>query len=166
MLPQNEWNFGQIFNTLILRSFHSNWLGDPCNKVSRVPRYRPDHPTHRRCRRHLARPDSIAVIRGVTTLPLVGDFEMVIDGQRLTYIRPVHVADQPSLSGVQERGTGVLTGKAIKLQGGASGQGYSYTSAYQGQLDGGGASLNGEQIWTSAKSPSPFHRSCQITLNR
>jgi hypothetical protein len=105
-------------------------------------------------------------IPGVSTLPLVGDFEMAIDGSRLTYTRPVHITDQASLSGVQERGTGMLNGNAIKLQGGASGQGYNYTSAYQGQIDGGHANLNGEQIWTWSKSPSSFHRGCQITLNR
>ena len=105
-------------------------------------------------------------IPGVTSLPLRGDFDMVTDGSRLTYNRPVHVADQAALSGVREQGTGTLTGNSIRLQGGASGPGYSYTSAYSGQMESRRALLAGEQIWTTSKAGAPFHRDCHITLTR
>jgi hypothetical protein len=106
------------------------------------------------------------VIPGANTLPLVGDFEMVMDGSRLTYERPVHNADKTSLSGVEERGVGELNGNAITLRGGASSQGYSYTAIYQGQIEGGHAVLTGEQVWTLAKASVPFHRGCRITSSR
>jgi hypothetical protein len=34
---QNGWNFWRTFNTLILRSFHWNWPGYPCNAVTTAP---------------------------------------------------------------------------------------------------------------------------------
>ena len=78
---------------------------------------------------------------GTTTL--VGYFEMTIDGTRLTYSRPVHNANSPTLSGVMELGHGSLTGNEIQLQGGAASKGYSYTSTYQGHMDGDHAGPDG-----------------------
>jgi len=100
---------------------------------------------------------------GLTTKPLVGNFEMTTNGTRLTYSRPVHIADSASLSGAEESGTGILTGNAIKLQGAASGKEYSYTASYQGRIGNGYADLAGEQVWTTSKS-AQFHRACHIIL--
>lgn len=104
------------------------------------------------------------VVPGLTTKPLVGDFEMSTNGTRLTYSRPVHKADLASLSGVAESGEGILAGNVIKLQGGAAGKGYSYTAIYQGRIEGGYANLAGEQVWTTSNLPKPFHRACHVTL--
>jgi hypothetical protein len=73
------------------------------------------------------------------------------------------MADSPSLSGVEESGAGMLNGNEIKLQGGASGRGYSYTASYQGEIESGYVNLAGEQVWTASKS-GQFHRACHITL--
>ena len=103
-------------------------------------------------------------VPGVTTKPLVGDFEMSTNGSRLTYSRPVHKADLAAISGVAESGEGMLTRSAIKLQGGAAGKGYSYTAIYQGRIEDGYANLTGEQVWTTSSLSQPFHRACHITL--
>jgi len=101
---------------------------------------------------------------GTTTL--VGTFEMTIDGTRLTYSRPVHNTDSATLSGVMELGHGSLSGNDIRLEGGATSKGYSYTSTYQGHMDGDHAVLTGEQVWTAPNLPQPYHRDCRITLKR
>ena len=105
-------------------------------------------------------------IPGLITKPLVGNFEMSTNGIHLTYVRPVHNPDSASLSGVVETGAGVLTGADVKLQGGAAARGYSYTSTYQGRIEGGFAALSGEQVWTATGLSQPFHRACSISLRR
>jgi hypothetical protein len=100
------------------------------------------------------------------TATLIGAFEMTIEGSRLTYSRPVHNADSATLSGVMELGHGSLTGNDIQLQGGAAAKGYSYTSTYQGHMDGDHVVLTGEQVWTARTLREPFHRDCRITLKR
>jgi hypothetical protein len=104
------------------------------------------------------------VVTPLDNTPLIGTFEMDMDGTRLSYARPVHIHSSASLSGVMERGSGTLTGSDIQLQGGASGPGYSYTAAYQGRVDGDHAALTGEQLWTARALVQPFHRGCRITL--
>jgi hypothetical protein len=47
VLPQNEWNFWWTFNTLIFRSFRSNWPGYPCNTVAGVKARREEPPDRR-----------------------------------------------------------------------------------------------------------------------
>jgi hypothetical protein len=106
------------------------------------------------------------LIPGLTTKALNGDFEMTVNGTRLSYSRPVHVTDSPALSGVAESGDGILTGNEITLRGGASARGYSYTASYHGRIEGGHAILSGEQLWTAAKLPEPVHRACRIRLTR
>jgi len=80
---------------------------------------------------------------------IIGDFEMTIDGSRLTCSRPVHNADSPTLSGVMELGRGSLTGNDIQLAGGALAKGYSQTAPYPGHLDGDHAVPTGEQVWAA-----------------
>jgi hypothetical protein len=105
-------------------------------------------------------------IPGLTTKPLVGEFDVSINGSRLTYSRPVHKADLASVSGVMESGTGVAAGNDIDLQGGAAGKGYSYTAVYRGRMEDGRALLTGEQVWTATSLSGAFHRACHITLAR
>jgi hypothetical protein len=106
------------------------------------------------------------IIPGMTTKPLFGDFEMSVDGARLTYDRPVHNADSASVSAIAESGDGTLADGAVTLRGGAVGSGYRYTATYQGKLDASRATLVGEQVWTGGHLPAPFHRACKITLTR
>ena len=107
-----------------------------------------------------------AVITGLNTKPLVGEFVMNETGTRLSYSRPVHDADTSTRSGVDETGTGTVTGNEITLQGGASGAGYRYMSNYQGSMAGNRVTLTGEQVWTANRLPQPFHRACHIALTR
>ena len=103
----------------------------------------------------------------MTTLKLVGDFEVQSDGTKIIYKRFVHNPDSASTSGVAETGQGTLAAGEMKLQGGASGKGYSYTAAYQGQIKGSSLVMTGEQIWTGATLiTQPFHRQCQVLLAR
>jgi hypothetical protein len=100
------------------------------------------------------------------TKQLIGVFEMRRDGTRLSYSRPIHVADSDQVSGVMELGHGTLAGNDIQLEGGAAATGYSYTARYQGEIDGDHAVLTGEQVWTARSLSQPFHRDCRITLHR
>jgi hypothetical protein len=104
------------------------------------------------------------IIPGMTTKPLFGDFEISVDGSRVTYDRPMHNADSASVSGVAESGDGTLADGAVTLSGGAVGHGFRYTATYQGKLEAGRATLVGEQVWTGGHLPAPFHRACKITL--
>jgi hypothetical protein len=106
------------------------------------------------------------VVPTMGTKPLVGPFELELNGTRATFSRPGHNMDSSSLSGIVELGTGEISGTEIKLAGSASARGYSYVSTYHGRIDGGRMQLTGEQVWTAASLPEPFHRGCRVTLSR
>ncbi len=103
---------------------------------------------------------------GFTSKRLYGDFVMTLDGARLSYSRPVLNPDATSASGIAEFGAGTLADGEVRLQGRASGTGYSYTASYGGRIEGDRLRLGGEQLWHARQFAQPYHRACGIELQR
>ncbi|MFT8246380.1 hypothetical protein [Roseomonas sp. BN140053] len=103
-------------------------------------------------------------VPGTTQGVLNTPFRLTVSGTTARYERDVLTASGQT-SGNVEQGRGTVSADGmVRLEGGASGRGFSYTSQYQGRLTGTAATLEGWQDWNSRDSQS--RRPCTVTLQR
>lgn len=103
-------------------------------------------------------------IPGVTRAPLTGPFTLTASGGAARYERPImDPNDTNRPTAYVERGEGRIgPDGALRLTGGAQGQTFRYTAAYQGRLVANApVELTGSQDWSGARAGQ---RACTISL--
>jgi hypothetical protein len=103
-----------------------------------------------------------AALPGRTSAPLDAEFALSLIGTLARYERNVRSPGSNAVGTLYfERGQGVVQlDGGLVLEGGAAGQGWSYTARYAGRLVGAAAELRGAQSWDGQP------RECVISLRR